>query len=285
MLPDGDPPDDSSSSDSGVSLPDTRPTPKGGSRRSQTIDTARTSASPILGSSSLKLPKLVTNDSRGNYKTAVVFDACVRDLRDHLELAEIDLESSYAMIWVGMHLKDGTNMLHTQFRANEDTKHLGVKEFLKALRQYCILFTSKEMLSNECQAIRQMLNSRMLPIQDIANRIKQYQMQVPRISNWQCYHQLLEAMDAQLLQAVRQFINKDMDWEKLIEQCEIHDSIRKINKNSSHSSSIPHQRPHLQSKPYTPMPSSNPSFKPNNRFDKNRKPASTSSRFTPLTQK
>jgi len=33
------------------------------------------------------------------------------------------------------------------------------------------------------------------------------------------------------------------------------------------------------------MPPSNPSFKPNYRFDRNRKPAPTSSRFTPLTQK
>jgi len=188
LPPGSDPPDDSSSSDSGVSLPDNRRTPRGRSRRSQTADTTRTSASSTLGSSSLKLPKLATNDGRGIYKTAAVFDAWVRDLRDHLELAEMDLESSYAMIWVGMHLKDGTKMLHTQFRANEDTKHLGVEEFLKALRQYCIPYTSKETLWNEFQAIRQMLNGRMLPIQDIANKIKQYQMQLPRISNWQCYH-------------------------------------------------------------------------------------------------
>jgi len=116
-----------------------------------------------------------------------------------------------------MHLKDDTKMLHTQFRANQDTKHLGVEEFLRAVRQYCIPFTSKETLWNEFQAIRQMLNGRMLPIQDIANKIKQYQMQLPRISNWQCYHQLLEAMDAPLLQAVRAFINEDMEWDKLIE--------------------------------------------------------------------
>jgi len=188
----------------------------------------------------LKLPKLATNNGRGIYKTAAVFDAWVRDLRDHLELAEMDLESSYAMIWVGMHLKDGTKMLHTQFRANEDTKHLGVEEFLKALRQYCIPFTSKETLWNEFQAIRQTRNGRILPIQDIANKIKQYQMQLPRISNWQCYHQLLEAMNAPLLQAVRPFINEDMEWDKLIEQCKIHDSVRKINKHSAYSSSRPH---------------------------------------------
>jgi len=184
LLLGGDPPDDSSSSNSGVSLPDNRRTSRGRSRRSQTADTTCTSASSMLGSSSLKLPKLAPNDGRGIYKTTAVFDTWVRDLRDHLELAEIDLESSYAMIWVGMHLKDGTKMLHTQFRANEDTKHLGVEEFLKALRQYCISITSKKTLLNEFQAVRQMLNSRTLPIQDIANKIKQYQMQLPRISNW-----------------------------------------------------------------------------------------------------
>jgi len=200
-----------------VALPDNRRTPRGRSRRSQTADTTRTSTSSMLGSSSLKLPKLATNDGRGIYKTAAVFDAWVRDLRDHLELAEMDLESSYAMIWVGMHPKDGTKILHTQFRANEDTKHVGVEEFLKALRQYCIPFTSKETLWNEFQAIRQTINGRMLPIQDIANKIKPYQMQLPWISNWQCYHELLEAMDAPLLQAVRPFINEDMDWKKLIE--------------------------------------------------------------------
>ena len=108
-------------------------------------------------------------------------------------------------------------MLRTQFRTNEDTKHLGVEDFLKALRQYCIPFTSKETLWNEFQAIRQTLNGRTLPIQDVANKIKQYQMQLLRISNWQCYHQLLEAMDATLLQAVRPFINEDMEWDKLIE--------------------------------------------------------------------
>jgi len=75
LSPGGDPPDDSVCSDSGVSLPDNRRTPKGRCRRSQTADTTRTSASSTLGSSSLKLPKLATNDGKGNYKTAAVFDA------------------------------------------------------------------------------------------------------------------------------------------------------------------------------------------------------------------
>jgi len=113
LPPGGDSLDDLSSSDLGVSLPYNQRTPRGRSRRSQTTDTARTSASSMLESRSLKLPKLATNDGRGNYKTAAVFDAWVRDLRDHLELAEMDLESSYAMIWVGMYLKDSTKMLYT----------------------------------------------------------------------------------------------------------------------------------------------------------------------------
>ena len=82
----------------------------------------------------MKLLKLATNDGKGKYKTTAVFDAWVRDLRDYLEVAEMDLKSSYAMTWVGMHLQDGTKILHTQFRFNKDTKDLGVEEFLKALR-------------------------------------------------------------------------------------------------------------------------------------------------------
>jgi len=91
-------------------------------------------------------------------------------------------------------------------------------------------------------------------------------------------------MDAPLLQAVRPFINEDMEWDKLIEQCEIHDSVRKINKHFAHSSSRSHQRPRPQSKPYTPTPPSNSSFKPNYRFDRNRKATPSTSRFTKLTQ-
>jgi len=109
-------------------------------------------------------------------------------------------------------------------------------------------------------------------------------MQLPRISNWQCYHPLLEAMDTPLLQPVEPFINEDMEWDKLIEQCEIHDSVRRINKNLSHGSSRPHQRPRPQSKPYRPTLRSNPLFKPHHRFDRNRKPTPPTSQFTKLTQ-
>jgi len=91
-------------------------------------------------------------------------------------------------------------------------------------------------------------------------------------------------MDTLLLQAVRPFINKDMEWDKLIEQCEIHNYVRKIDKHFAHSSSRPHQKPRPQSKPYTPTPPSNSSCKPNHRFDRNRKPAPSTSRFTKLMQ-
>jgi len=93
-------------------------------------------------------------------------------------------------------------------------------------------------------------------------------------------------MDVPLLQAVRPFINEDMEWDKLIEQCEIHDSVRKINENSSHSSSRLQHKSHPQSKPHynNTTPSTNSSSKPHYKFDKNRKPAPATSRFTKLTQ-
>jgi len=71
----GDPPDDPSSSDSGVSLPDNRRTTKDSSRRSQTADTARTSASSALGCSKLKLPQLEVNDGKGKFKNATTFNS------------------------------------------------------------------------------------------------------------------------------------------------------------------------------------------------------------------
>jgi len=98
LPPSGDPPDDSSSSDSGVSLPDNRRTPRGRSRRSQTADTTRTSASSTLGSSKLKLPQLEVNNGKGKFKNATTFNSWVTDLKDHLEISELDLDSSYAMI-------------------------------------------------------------------------------------------------------------------------------------------------------------------------------------------
>jgi len=91
-------------------------------------------------------------------------------------------------------------------------------------------------------------------------------------------------MDALLLQAVRPFINEDIEWDKLIEQCKIHDSVRRINRHSSYNSSRLHQKSCLQSKLYTPTPHSNSSFKPNHRFDRNRNPNPSTSRFTKLMQ-
>jgi len=76
-----------------------------------------------------------------------------------------------------------------------------------------------------------------------------------------------------------------MEWDKLIEQYEILDSVRRINKHSLHNSSRPHQKPRPQSKPYNnTTPSSNSFSKPHYRFDRNRKPTPSCSRFTKLMQ-
>ena len=100
-----------------------------------------------------------------------------------------------------------------------ETKNNIVPVFLKVLRKFCVPFISDDKLWNEFQAIRQTQNGRTKPIQQVANKIKQLQILLPKISDWECYNQLLEAMDPALLQEVRANINDDMEWDDLIEFC------------------------------------------------------------------
>ena len=52
------------------------------------------------------------------------------------------------------------------------------------------------------------------------------QILLPKIYDWQCYNQLLQAMDNGLLNKVRAQINEDMEWNEIIRLCKIHDSIQ-----------------------------------------------------------
>jgi len=65
----------------------------------------------------------------------------------------------------------------------------------------------------------------------VANKIKQLQIILPKISIWQGYNQVLEVMDPALLQEVRANINDDIEWNDLIEFCSKHDSV--IHKHTS----------------------------------------------------
>jgi len=65
----------------------------------------------------------------------------------------------------------------------------------------------------------------------VANKIKQRQILLPKVSDWQCYNQLLEAIDPALLQEVRANINDEMEWDDLIEFCSNHESV--IHKHTS----------------------------------------------------
>ena len=49
-----------------------------------------------------------------------------------------------------------------------------------------------------------------------------------KITNWQSYFQLLDAIDPPLLATVRPSINKSMEWKELIQQCGLHDSVQDI---------------------------------------------------------
>ena len=59
----------------------------------------------------------------------------------------------------------------------------------------------------------------------MANKIKQLQILLTKISDWQCYNQLLQAIDPALLQEVRANINNEMAWNDLIEFCSKHDTV------------------------------------------------------------
>jgi len=91
----------------------------------------------------------------------------------------------------------------------------------------------------------------------VANKIKQLQILLLKIRDWQCYNQLLEAMDPSLLQEVRANINDKLEWNDLIEFCSKYDSV--IHKHTcikKDYKSRNGQRIHQQN--HTPQASNNP---------------------------
>jgi len=132
--------------------------------------------------------------------------------------------------------------------------------------------------------IRQTQNGETKPIHQVANKIKQLQILLPKISDWQCYNQLLETMDPALLQEVRANINDEMEWDDLIEFCTKHDSV--IHKHTSikkdHKSKYAQK---MRPQNHTPQASSNSA--PTNTSWTKPKPftrlANTSSKFKKLT--
>jgi len=142
-------------------------------------------------------------------------------------------------------------------------------------------FLSEYKLWNEFQAIRETQNGRTMPIQQVANKIKQLQILLTKISDWQYYNQLLEAMDPALLQEVRANINDKMEWDDLIEFCSKHDSVihnhtsikidhkSKIGQNMRQQNHTPHANNNpapthtswTKPKPFTRPPNTSSKFK------------------------
>jgi len=203
---------------------------------------------------------------------------------DILEVGELDPEDRSAMIWLGWHLEREAKILNASYRKNPETKNNIVPEFLKVLRKFCVPFISDNKLWTEFQAIRQTQNGRTKPIQQVANKIKQLQILLPKISDWQCYNPLLEPMDPALLQEVRANINDEMEWDDLIEFCSKHDlgihkhtSIKKDHKSKNGQK--------MRNQNHTPQASSNPA--PSNMsWTKSKpytRPSNMSSKFKKLT--
>jgi len=203
---------------------------------------------------------------------------------DILEVGDLDPEARQAMIWLGLHLEGEAKILHASYRKNPQTKDSTVLEFLKVLRKFCVPFISDGKLWTEFQAIRQTQNGRTKPIQQVANKIKQLQILLPKVSDWQCYNQLLEAMDPVLLQEVKANINDKMECDDLIEFCSKHDSV--IHKHTSikkdHKSKTGekmHQQNHTHQTSSNPAPTNTSWTKPKP-FTR---PSNTCSKFKNLT--
>jgi len=203
---------------------------------------------------------------------------------DIVEVGELDPEARQAMIWLGWHLEGEAKILHGCYRKNPQTKDSTVPEFLKVLRKFCLPFLSDYKFWTEFQAIRHTQNGRTKPIQQVANKIKQLQILLAKISDWQCYNVLLEAMDPALLQDVRANINNEIEWNYLIEFCSKHDSV--IHKHTSIKKD--HKSRNGQKKrqqPHTPEARNNPA--PTNTSWTKPKPLTrspnTSSKFKRLT--
>ena len=81
---------------------------------------------------------------------------------------------------------------------------------------------------------------------------------LPKISDSQSSHQLLEARDPPLWAAVLSFINNSMQWKQLIQQREIHDHVKQIKKQDDKSTyengskmRLQQQTHHISSNPRT----------------------------------
>jgi len=221
----GSDPGDSDESSSSSSEGDTNNGSRQASSRGRRSQSVGSTTSSVFGSSKLKAPKLEKNSVSGKWKEGAIFDNWVNDGMDIVEVGELDSEARQAMIWLGWHLEGEAKILHASYRKNPETKDGTVPEFLKVLRKFCVLFISDDKLWTKFQAIRQTQNGRTKPIQQVANKIKQLQILLPKISDWQCYNQQLEAMDPALLQEVRANINDEIEWNDLIEFCSKHNSV------------------------------------------------------------
>jgi len=253
----GSDPGDSDGSSSSSSEGDSNKGSGKASSRGRRSRSMGSTTSSVFGSSKLKGPKLEKNNGSSNWNEAAVFDNWVNDTMNILEVGELDPEARQAMIWLGWHLEGEAKILHASYRKNPETKNSTVPEFLKVLRKFCVPFISNEKLSTEFQAIRQTQNGRTKPIQQVANKIKQLQILLPNISDWQCYNQLLEAMDPALLHQVSANINDEMEWNDLIELCSKHDSV--IHKHTSIKKDYKSKNGQkMRQQNHTPQASSNP---------------------------
>ena len=109
------------------------------------------------------------------------------------------------------------------------------------------------------------------------------QILLPKISDWECYYQLLEAMDPPLLAGVRPCINDSMEWKELNQQCEIHDSVHHTKKLPQISFSKNGQKLYPQQQTHHTSSYLRSSSKPCYQSKVYQKPQNASGRFPQFT--
>ena len=127
------------------------------------------------------------NGKDAKWHKAAIFDEWVSDALELIDYQKMNRDGIDAMIWLGWHLKGDAKNLYRQWRRDPDTANIGLNQFLPALREMCIPSTYQQELWDEFQNIRQTMQGRYTPIHLHANKIKQMQILIPNITNWQYY--------------------------------------------------------------------------------------------------
>ena len=101
-------------------------------------------------------------------------------------------------------------------------------------------------MHEDFQSIKQTVNGRRRPIQEVATELRTLQLRLPQLTDMQLYRQLKSAMDPTLKSAVTPHINPDMNWNDMITLIVKYDDSQNKNKNLGHRFNNTYRKPIFQ---------------------------------------